>query len=166
MFVPFFYRTLLAMLMSSRTHHQSQCPVIFLESCTRSIYTQAKATKGLKSMRHEPWHLEFLESLLHFLSVLHIFFLLSYLSIIGTYYVQCLVCLVFLSLISIFLGITNLLPLPALDGGRIVFVVIEMIRGKPISRRIETRIHHIGFALLLGLGVIIIIYDILKPVSL
>jgi regulator of sigma E protease len=71
----------------------------------------------------------------------------------------------FLGLISIFLGITNLLPLPPLDGGRIVFVLIEILRGKPVSPRIEYAIHRIGITLLLSLGVIIIIYDIFNPLA-
>jgi regulator of sigma E protease len=72
----------------------------------------------------------------------------------------------FLGLISIFLGITNLLPLPPLDGGRIVFVLIEVLRGRPVPPRIEYAIHQIGITLLLSLGVIIIIYDIIKPLDL
>lgn len=69
----------------------------------------------------------------------------------------------FVALISIFLGFTNLLPIPALDGGRILFVLIEIVRGKPVSPEVEGRIHWIGFALLLLLGLIIILYDIFNP---
>ena len=71
----------------------------------------------------------------------------------------------FIALISIFLGISNLLPIPALDGGRIVFVLLEMLRGKPINPKIEARIHQIGIMLLLVLGVIIMIIDLLDPPS-
>lgn len=71
----------------------------------------------------------------------------------------------FIALISIFLGISNLLPIPALDGGRIVFVLLEMLRGKPINPRVEARIHQIGILLLLVLGVIIMIVDLLDPPS-
>ena len=71
----------------------------------------------------------------------------------------------FIALISIFLGISNLLPIPALDGGRIVFVLLEMLRGKPINPKIEARVHQIGIMLLLVLGVIIMIIDLLDPPS-
>jgi len=69
----------------------------------------------------------------------------------------------FIGLISIFLGITNLLPIPPLDGGRILFVLIEMLRGKPVSPRIESIVNQIGLYLFLGLGVIVIIMDIFMP---
>jgi regulator of sigma E protease len=45
----------------------------------------------------------------------------------------------------------NLLPLPALDGGRLVFIVIAMIRRRPVSERVEAVVHTIGFLLLLGI---------------
>lgn len=71
----------------------------------------------------------------------------------------------FIALISIFLGVSNLLPIPALDGGRIVFVLIEMVRGKPIDPMTEGRIHQIGIMILLGLGVLVMIYDVINPPS-
>jgi regulator of sigma E protease len=55
----------------------------------------------------------------------------------------------FIALLSAALGITNLLPLPALDGGRLLFVVIEAIRGKRIEPAREGMVHLIGFGLLL-----------------
>jgi regulator of sigma E protease len=58
------------------------------------------------------------------------------------------------------------LPFPPLDGGRILFVVIEIIRGKPVPARIENMISRIGIALLLILGVIVIILDIVNPINL
>ena len=66
------------------------------------------------------------------------------------------------ALISINLGVVNLLPLPALDGGRIVFVVIEFLRGKPIDRDKEGIFHFIGFVLLILLMVLITFSDIKK----
>ena len=72
----------------------------------------------------------------------------------------------FIALISIFLGISNLLPIPALDGGRIVFVLLEVIRGKPINPETEGRIHQIGIMILLALGVLVMIYDLINPPSL
>ncbi len=71
----------------------------------------------------------------------------------------------FIALISIALGFTNLLPIPALDGGRIVFALIELVRGKPISPEREGYVHMVGFVLLLSLGVLLIINDVINPVS-
>ncbi len=70
---------------------------------------------------------------------------------------------VFLNLaviISINLGLVNLLPIPGLDGSRLVFFLIEGIRRKPISRRIETAVHLTGYALLLGLMVFFTFQDV------
>ncbi len=72
----------------------------------------------------------------------------------------------FVALISIFLGISNLLPIPALDGGRIIFVLFEMLRGKPVDPKIEARVHQIGIVLLLILGSLVMIYDLISPPSL
>jgi regulator of sigma E protease len=77
---------------------------------------------------------------------------------------QPVVILNYIAIISIALGITNLLPLPALDGGRIVFVVLEMVRGRPIAPEREGMVHLIGMALLLSLMVIAFINDIVNPV--
>ena len=61
--------------------------------------------------------------------------------------------------ISAFIGVNlavfNLLPIPALDGSKIVFTVIEWIRGKPINRKVEAVIHAVGFVLLLGFAVLV-----------
>ena len=56
----------------------------------------------------------------------------------------------------------NLLPIPALDGGRLVFLVIEAIRKKPINREIEGRIHFAGFALLMLLILYVSVHDVIK----
>ena len=71
----------------------------------------------------------------------------------------------FIALISIFLGISNLLPIPALDGGRIVFVLLEMLRGKPVNPKLEGIIHMLGITLLMLLGVVIMLYDLINPPS-
>ena len=71
----------------------------------------------------------------------------------------------FVALVSIFLGVSNLLPIPALDGGRIVFVLIEMLRGKPVDPKVEAKIHMVGMALLLGLGSLVMLYDLINPPS-
>lgn len=65
-----------------------------------------------------------------------------------------------MAVISINLGIINLLPLPALDGGRLIFIIVEKIRGKALPPEKEGLIHMIGFALLMLLMVFIIYRDI------
>ena len=67
-----------------------------------------------------------------------------------------------LSLISLSLGITNLLPIPALDGGRIVLLIIEGIRGKALSEEVELGIQSIGFSLLILLSLYVSYNDILR----
>lgn len=67
-------------------------------------------------------------------------------------------------LLSANLGVMNLLPLPALDGGRLVFLVIEAIRGKRISEDKEGMVHFIGLVCLLALMVLIMFNDIRKIV--
>jgi regulator of sigma E protease len=66
------------------------------------------------------------------------------------------------ALLSANLGIFNLLPLPALDGGRLVFLTLEGIRRKPVSQEKESLVHLVGFALLIGLAIFITYQDILK----
>jgi regulator of sigma E protease len=69
-------------------------------------------------------------------------------------------------LLSIALGITNLLPLPALDGGRLLFVLAEVIRRRRVDPKKETIIHLIGMALLLTLMLVLTLQDILNPIVL
>jgi len=64
------------------------------------------------------------------------------------------------AVLSINLGIMNLLPLPALDGGRLLFFAIEAVRGKPIDRQKEGLVHFIGFALLMLLMIVVTWNDI------
>ena len=66
------------------------------------------------------------------------------------------------SLISINLGVMNLLPLPALDGGRIFTILIEMLTRKKIPARIEGIINTVGLFILLGLSVVILVKDIFQ----
>ncbi len=68
-------------------------------------------------------------------------------------------------LISLNLGIMNLLPLPALDGGRLVFLIIEGIRRKPVPPEKEGLVHAIGLMLLLGLIVVVSFKDIWKLIA-
>ena len=65
-------------------------------------------------------------------------------------------------LLSANLGVMNLLPFPALDGGRLVFLVIEAIRRKPINRQVEGGIHFAGLMLLMALMVFVMYNDIVK----
>lgn len=68
----------------------------------------------------------------------------------------------FVAIISISLGVINLLPLPALDGGRIFVTIIEAIRGKSFSKKIIGTIHTVGFFMLMGLLVLITVFDVIK----
>ncbi len=63
------------------------------------------------------------------------------------------------AMIGISIGVFNLLPIPALDGGRVVFVIIEWIRGKPIKKNIEATIHFVGLIALLAFAIIV---DLIK----
>lgn len=58
------------------------------------------------------------------------------------------------------LGVMNLLPLPALDGGRLVFLLIEAVRGKPVNREAEAMVHFAGILLLFGLMIFVTIQDV------
>ena len=68
--------------------------------------------------------------------------------------------LMWTAMLSVNLGIINLVPLPALDGGRLLFVGIEAIRGKPVSAQKEGFVHFIGFALLILLMLVVTWNDI------
>lgn len=73
-----------------------------------------------------------------------------------------LTALNFLSMITINVGMFNLLPIPALDGGRLFFIFIEIIRRKPIPAKKEGIVHTVGLSLLLLLMVVISINDVIK----
>lgn len=68
-------------------------------------------------------------------------------------------------LLSVNLGILNLLPLPALDGGRLLFLLIEVVRGKPVPPEKEGLVHFIGMAALLVLMVVVMYNDIMRLVT-
>ena len=70
-----------------------------------------------------------------------------------------------MALIAVNVGIFNLLPLPALDGGRLLFIFIEMIAKKPVPRKYEGWVHAVGFALLMVLMVVICFSDIMKLIK-
>lgn len=67
----------------------------------------------------------------------------------------------FVILISANLGVMNLLPLPALDGGRLVFLVIEAVRGKPVPKEKEAMVHVVGMALLMLFSIFVLFNDIM-----
>ncbi|MHC1741174.1 MAG: RIP metalloprotease [Anaerolineaceae bacterium] len=75
-----------------------------------------------------------------------------------------LTILSFLAMLSIALGYTNLLPIPALDGGHILFVIPELLFHKRVRPELENRVHVIGYSILMILMVVLIINDILNPV--
>jgi len=65
-------------------------------------------------------------------------------------------------LLSVNLGIMNLLPLPALDGGRLVFMFVEVLRGKPVPPEKEGMVHFVGFVALMILMVFVLYNDIAR----
>ncbi len=69
----------------------------------------------------------------------------------------------YMAIISIALGFTNLLPIPAFDGGRILFVLIEIVRGRPVSPEREGLVHLVGMVVVLSLGLMVILYDLFNP---
>ena len=68
----------------------------------------------------------------------------------------------FCILLSANLGVMNLLPIPALDGGRLVFLFIEAVRGKPIDKEKEGMVHMAGMTLLMALMVLVLFNDVRK----
>ncbi len=66
--------------------------------------------------------------------------------------------------LSVALGLTNLLPLPALDGGRVLFILIEAVRGKRVDPQKEGLVHWIGLMVLVALMLLITYQDIVSPV--
>jgi regulator of sigma E protease len=68
----------------------------------------------------------------------------------------------FTAILSVNLGIINILPIPALDGGRILFLIIEKIKGTPVNHKIEGMMHMVFFVALIGLMLIITARDVWK----
>ncbi len=68
----------------------------------------------------------------------------------------------FAAVLSINLAIINALPFPALDGGRVIFIIIEKLKGRPVSKKLEMIFHQIGFSLLMLLIIFITYKDIVK----
>lgn len=83
--------------------------------------------------------------------------------VIGEAAKQGIIYVVYLAaLISVNLGILNLLPIPALDGGRIVFLIIEAIRKKKLPSNIEAKIHYVGIVLLMLLMIVVTCKDVIN----
>lgn len=68
--------------------------------------------------------------------------------------------LVFVATLSVNLAFVNILPIPALDGGRLLFVLIEAVRRRPVSKAFEAALHRWGFVLLLGLVIVVTVLDL------
>lgn len=68
----------------------------------------------------------------------------------------------FTAILSIIIAVINFLPFPALDGGRVVFLIIEGLRGKPVNQKFENLMHNIGFALLMILILVVTYNDIAR----
>lgn len=73
--------------------------------------------------------------------------------------------MVLLSAISISLGVTNLLPIPALDGGKLLILIIEAIRRKPMKQETELYIQLAGFAFLITLSIVVMYQDIVRLIA-
>jgi len=69
----------------------------------------------------------------------------------------------FIAILSIMLGVMNLLPIPVLDGGHIVFITIEMLKGSPVSEVVQFAGYKIGFAMLMGLMLYATFNDLMRP---
>lgn len=65
----------------------------------------------------------------------------------------------FAALISVNLAVINILPLPALDGGQLFFLLIEALRGRPLPQKLQEGVMQTGLMLLLGLGIVLIVRD-------
>jgi regulator of sigma E protease len=66
------------------------------------------------------------------------------------------------ALLSLSLGLANILPFPALDGGRAAFLVLELIRGRPVDPAREQVVHYVGLALLFALIGLVTYNDVLR----
>lgn len=72
--------------------------------------------------------------------------------------------LLVLAAVSLGLCIFNVVPFPTLDGGRLVFLIAEGLRGKPVNERVEAIVHTVGFVLIVGLILFVSVRDLLFPV--
>lgn len=68
----------------------------------------------------------------------------------------------FTALLSLNLAVINFLPFPALDGGRVIFIILEKIKGSPVKREVEAAFHYIGFVLLMLLVLVVTFRDVFR----
>ncbi len=68
----------------------------------------------------------------------------------------------FVALLSVFLGVFNLLPIPVLDGGHLLYLSIEVIKGKPVSEQVQILAYQFGLALVIGLSMLAMYNDIMR----
>jgi regulator of sigma E protease len=68
----------------------------------------------------------------------------------------------FIAILSVSLGIFNLLPLPALDGGHLVLLAVEKLRGKPLSKKADEVFNQVGFGFLILLAVLVFVNDLAR----
>ena len=68
----------------------------------------------------------------------------------------------FVAMISVNLAVLNIIPFPALDGGRAVTLIIEKIKGSPINRKVENMVNTAGFALLIVLMIYVTVKDLIR----
>jgi regulator of sigma E protease len=66
----------------------------------------------------------------------------------------------FMALLSVSLGILNLLPIPVLDGGHLLFFIIEGIKGSPVSEKIQSFFQQVGMLFLMGLMALAMVLDV------
>ena len=69
----------------------------------------------------------------------------------------------FVAILSIMLGVMNLLPVPVLDGGHLMYYLIEVIKGSPVSDQIQIVGYKVGFVMLIGLMIFATYNDITRP---
>lgn len=87
-------------------------------------------------------------------------------SVVGSAAASGFVSLLYLTAyISINVGFINLLPIPAFDGGRLLFLIIEKIKGSPVDPKLENTIHTIGFFLLMALMILITYNDVIRLIK-
>lgn len=68
----------------------------------------------------------------------------------------------FVALLSVFLGVFNLLPIPVLDGGHLLYLFIEVIKGKPVSEKMQILSYQVGIMLVIGLSIVAMYNDIMR----
>lgn len=68
----------------------------------------------------------------------------------------------FLALLSVFLGVFNLLPIPVLDGGHLLYLTVEVIKGKPVSEKVQMLAYQFGLVLVVGLSILAMYNDIMR----